>query len=114
MSGKKANFSLSRFTKFLATFPKTRFRNFPQVKRAALSVPANIAKGFGRFHYLAKAKFYLNARGSLYELKSHLLVAKELGFIRDGAADDSFELLDQLSLKINNLINATRRLRKND
>ena len=77
-------------------------------------MPANIAEGFGRFHYLDKAKFYLNARGSLYELKSHLLVAKELGFIKDGAADDSFELIDQLSLKINNLINATRRLRRNE
>ena len=96
-------------------FPKDEvFGISSQVKRAALSVPANIAEGFGRFHYLDKAKFYLNARGSLYELKSHLLVAKELGFIRDGAADDSFELIDQLSLKINNLINTTRRLRKKD
>ena len=96
-------------------FPKDEvFGISSQVKRAALSVPANIAEGFGRFHYLDKAKFYLNARGSLYELKSHLLIARELGFIRDGAADDSFELIDHLSLKINNLINATRKLRKND
>ena len=96
-------------------FPKDEvFGISSQVKRAALSVPANIAEGFGRFHYLDKAKFYLNARGSLYELKSHLLIARELGFISDGAADDSFELIDQLSLKINNLINATRKLRKND
>ena len=36
-----------------------------QIKRAALSVPANIAEGFGRYHYMDKAKFYLNARGSL-------------------------------------------------
>ena len=95
-------------------FPKDEvFGISSQVKRAALSVPANIAEGFGRFHYLDKAKFYLNARGSLYELKSHLLIARELGFIRDGAADDSFELIDQLSLKINNLINATRKMGKN-
>jgi four helix bundle protein len=52
----------------------------PQIRRAALSVPANIAEGFGRYHYLDKAKFYLNARGSLYELKSHLLIAQELGY----------------------------------
>ena len=77
-------------------------------------MPANVAEGFGRYHFLDKAKLYLNARGSLYELKSHLLIARELGFIRDGAADDSFELIDQLSLKINNLINATRKMRKND
>jgi len=36
-----------------------------QVIRAALSIPANIAEGFGRYHFMDKAKFYLNARGSL-------------------------------------------------
>ncbi len=104
-----------RIYEITAHFPKDEVYGITsQVKRAALSVPANVAEGFGRYHFLDKAKFYLNARGSLYELKSHLLIARELGFIRDGAADDSFELIDQLSLKINNLINATRKMRKND
>jgi four helix bundle protein len=85
-----------------------------QVKRAALSVPANVAEGFGRYHFLDKAKFYLNARGSLYELKSHLLIAKELGFIDAGEAADVLQIIEQLSLQINNLINATRRLRKSE
>jgi four helix bundle protein len=62
-------------------FPKEEvFGMVSQVKRAALSIPANIAEGFGRFHFMDKAKFYLNAGGSLYELKSHLLISKELGF----------------------------------
>jgi len=64
-------------------FPKEEsFGLTSQIRRAALSVPANIAEGFGRYHYLDKAKFYLNARGSLYELKSHLLIAQELGYLR--------------------------------
>jgi four helix bundle protein len=78
----------------------------------ALSVPANIAEGFGRYHFLDKAKFYLNARGSLYELKSHLLIAQDLGFIKNGAADNLFEVIEQLSLQINNLINATKKLKQ--
>lgn len=57
-----------------------------------------------------KAKFYLNARGSLYELKSHLAIARELGFIKDEAADSAFQIIEELSLKINNLINKTRKL----
>ena len=82
-----------------------------QVKRAALSVPANIAEGFGRFHFMDKAKFYLNARGSLYELKSHLLIGKELGFIKNEVSCSTVEQIEKLSFKLNNLINATRRMK---
>jgi four helix bundle protein len=96
-------------------FPKDEvFGIYSQVKRAALSVPANIAEGFGRYHFLDKAKFYLNARGSLYELKSHLLIATELQFIKAAEIADVLQIVEQLSLQINNLINATRRLRKNE
>ncbi len=75
-----------------------------------MSVPANIAEGFGRFHFMDKAKFYLNARGSLYELKSHLAIARELGFIKDEAATSVFHAIEELSLNINNLINETRKM----
>lgn len=93
-------------------FPKEEIYGLTsQVRRAALSVPANVAEGFGRFHFLDKAKFYLNARGSLYELKSHLLIAKELGFIIMGI-DDILKTIDTLSLKLNNLIEKTRDLKK--
>ena len=86
-----------------------------QIKRAALSVPANIAEGFGRYHYLDKAKFYLNARGSLYELKSHLLIAQELGYLKQSqAACNVFAMIDNLSVKLNNLIAATRKLKNNE
>jgi four helix bundle protein len=83
-----------------------------QIKRAALSIPANIAEGFGRFHFMDKAKFYLNARSSLYELKSHLLIAKELGLINDEKANSVFQEIDRLSLKLNNLISKTRSMKE--
>jgi len=96
-------------------FPKEEaFGMTSQIKRAALSVPANISEGFGRFHFMDKAKFYLNARGSLYELKSHLLIAKELGFMRDEMTDSVFQEIENLSLKLNNLINKTRSLKQRD
>lgn len=75
-------------------------------------MPANIAEGFGRFHFLDKAKFYLNARSSLYELKSHLLIAKELGLINDEMANSVFQEIDRLSLKLNNLISKTRSMKE--
>lgn len=43
--------------------------------RAARSVTANIAEGYGRFHYLDNAKFCSNARGSLFEVMDHLITA---------------------------------------
>jgi four helix bundle protein len=98
---------------FTSHFPKEEVYGMTsQTKRAALSVPANVAEGFGRFHFMDKAKFYLNARGSLYELKSHLLVAKDLGFMRDDMSDSIFQEIDKLSLKLNNLINKTRRMKE--
>jgi four helix bundle protein len=84
-----------------------------QVRRAALSVPANIAEGFGRYHYLDKAKFYLNARGSLYELKSHLLIAQELGyFSQSQPITNLLVTIDKLGVKLNNLISNSRKLSK--
>ncbi|MFW6118264.1 MAG: four helix bundle protein [Chloroflexota bacterium] len=86
-----------------------------QIKRAVLSVPANIAEGFGRYHYMDKAKFCLNARGSLYELKSHLLIAEDLGYLKQSqAVSDILTLTDNLGVKLNNLIATTRKLKNKE
>ncbi len=93
----------------VASFPKEELYGLvSQIKAAVLSVPANIAEGSGRFHYMERSKFYLNARGSLYELKSHLLIAKELGFINQNS-EQLFSEIENLSVKLNNLITLTRR-----
>ena len=94
-------------------FPKEElFGIASQLKRASLSIPANIAEGFGRFHFMDKAKFYLNARGSLYELRSHLLIAQELCLVKSEALDSIFKMVSDLSVKLNNLINKTRQLKE--
>ena len=99
-----------------ASLPQSEaFGLIAQIKRAALSVPANIAEGFGRYHYMDKARFYLNARGSLYELKSHLLIARDLRYLkRSQPVSDVLTLVDNLSVKLNNLITATRRLKNQE
>jgi len=80
-----------------------------QMRRATVSVPANVAEGFGRYHYMDRVKFFLNARGSLNELKSHLLIARELELVHNEPAGAMCERLETLSVKLNNLIAATRR-----
>jgi len=107
--GKKLTVNIYEIT---SHFPKEEVYGITsQVKRASLSVPANIAEGFGRFHFMDKAKIYLNARGSLYELKSHLLIAKELGFMNDTAEGGVLEYIEDFALKLNNFINKTRDLK---
>src|SRR3989338_8741249 len=107
---KRAKELAVKIYKLTTTFPKNEiFGTTSQIKRAVLSVPANIAEGFGRYHYLDKAKFYLNARGSLFELKSHLLVAADLKFMDETLTKQLTEDIDQIGIKINNLISATRR-----
>jgi four helix bundle protein len=50
-----------------------------QMRRAAVSIPANIAEGFGRWHSKEFVHFLLVANGSLKELETHLLIGKRLG-----------------------------------
>src|SRR5258707_8486679 len=51
-----------------------------QMRRAVVSIPANIAEGFGRWHSKEFVHFLLIANGSLKELETHLLIGKRLGF----------------------------------
>lgn len=60
-----------------------RYRLGDQVLRAARSTTANIAEGYGRFHYLDNAKFCSNARGSCYEVLDHLITAHDEELISD-------------------------------
>ena len=48
-----------------------RFRLGDQVLRAARSTTANLAEGYGRFHYMDNAKFCSNSRGSCWEVLDH-------------------------------------------
>lgn len=58
-----------------------RHRLGDQVLRAGRSTTANIAEGYGRFHYLDNAKFCSNARGSCWEVLDHLITAHDEGLL---------------------------------
>jgi four helix bundle protein len=66
------------------TFPKEeRYRLRDQLVRASRSVTANLAEGYGRFHYAENVQFARQARASLYEIIDHLTVAQEEKLISD-------------------------------
>ncbi|MDO8628996.1 MAG: four helix bundle protein [Phycisphaerales bacterium] len=59
-----------------------RFGRTAQRRRAAVSVPSNIAEGHGRQSLPDYIRFLKTSRGSLMELQTQLLLAQDLGFIR--------------------------------
>lgn len=62
----------------LPALPKDeKYRLGDQIIRAARSTTANVAEGYGRYHYLDTAKFCSNARGSAYEVLDHLVTAHD-------------------------------------
>jgi four helix bundle protein len=73
-----------------------------QIRRAAISVPSNIAEGHGRLSDLQFRHFLGNARGSIYELQTQFEFAADLGYL-DRAATGS---LLQQSSEVTRLLNA--------
>ena len=66
------------------TFPaEERYGLSSQMRRAAVSVAANIAEGFRRRGKKDKANFYTNSLSSLDELKYYFILAKDLRYIKD-------------------------------
>src|SRR5690348_2739457 len=64
-----------------SAFPKTETYGLAsQARRAAVSVPANIAEGFRKRGRQDKAKFLNIAQGSLEESRYYLILAKDLGY----------------------------------
>lgn len=63
--------------------PEEKYNLASQMRRAATSIPANIAEGYGRFYYQSNILFCYNARGSLEETLSHLILAHDLGYINE-------------------------------
>ena len=60
-----------------------RYELYSQILRASRSATANIAEGWGRYHYKDNIKFLVNARGSVAEILDHGIEAKSWEYIND-------------------------------
>ena len=81
-----------------------RFRLADQLVRASRSVTANIAEGYGRYHYRENMQFCRQARGSLYEILDHLTVALDERYLENSQFDGLRTSVYQLIKKLNGYI----------
>lgn len=79
-----------------------------QVITAIDSIGANIAEGYGRYHYLDRIKFYYNARGSLLEAKHWVYLLRKRNIITIEKSDDLFIQLNNLHQQLNKFIRSCR------
>jgi four helix bundle protein len=91
------------------TLPKEEiFGLTSQLRRAAVSIPSNIAEGQGRISKGEFRVFLGNARGSLSELETQIMIAKNLEYITEIEATSLLEQASEVGRIINGLIASTK------
>lgn len=94
--------------KLTSAFPKSEVYGLvSQLRRAAVSIPANIAEGFKKTGKADKTRFLNIAQGSLEESRYYLLLARDLGY------DDCSEALEKIE-EVSKLLSAYSRTIQND
>jgi four helix bundle protein len=83
-----------------------------QIRRAAVSVPSNIAEGYGRLTDTQFRDFLGNARGSLFELQTQLRLAGDLGYINQELVCDLVQESYEIARIANALISSLGRRRE--
>ena len=103
---KTKNFAVTLY-RVTEKFPRTeQFGLMSQIRRAATSVPANIAEGWGRQCTKEYIHFLTVARGSLMELETHLVIAGDLAYLNPDQLRDSQHEVEGIGQLLNRLIQA--------
>ena len=92
-----------------ASFPKSEtYSLVDQMRRAASSVTANIAEGWGRQTYKERLQFCYQAQGSLTELKNFLLIARDIGYLEQKQYDELAEMANLTHKLLQGFIQKTK------
>lgn len=85
-----------------------QFGLISQMRRAAVSVPANIAEGYHRQHNKELCQFLYVSSGSLAELETHVCICERLGYLNVDAVSALLEMASEVGKMLNGLIAKTR------
>ena len=89
--------------------PEEKYRLTDQMIRSSRSATNCIAEGYGRYHYQENIQFCRQARGSLYELIDHVLVAKECCYMEESEATELIEEIEEAIRVLNGYIRYLRK-----
>mgnify|MGYP002392835864 CR=1 FL=1 len=104
----KLGIQLAKFVYAItAKFPRQETYNLAdQLRRAAVSIPSNIAEGQARHTPLEFRRYLHLALGSLAEADTQLILAKEFGYLSESELKQIDLLIQELRMKIHALINS--------
>lgn len=91
------------------SFPRREIYSLTdQIRRAAVSVPSNIAEGQAHFSKREFSRFLQHARGSLAELETQILIAKRLWYTEDPQAQILLTQIEEVGRIVNGLVTSLR------
>jgi four helix bundle protein len=92
------------------TFPKEeQYGIISQIRRAAVSIPNNIAEGFGRYTTKDLIHFLIQARGSAFELRYLIILANDLEYMNVESKTELLNKIESTGKMLNALINSLRK-----
>ncbi|MDD3645936.1 MAG: four helix bundle protein [Candidatus Gracilibacteria bacterium] len=103
----------SKIYKITTGFPKEEIYGITnQIRRCSVSIPSNIAEGYGRNGEGEYKQFLGISRGSSNELETQLIIANNIGYLDNDSLEEILKLLSEIQKILYTLINKTNKYEK--
>ena len=107
------NVKLFFYENIIPLLPKEeKFNLNIQIRKSTCSSTANIAEGYGRFHYQEGLQYYRISKGSTYESKDHLISCYDLKYIENNLYIEGLKLIEKAKITIAGYIQYVKKQKK--